>query len=79
MTGSFEKRKGRLIVVDGVKWKWRVGKRCGTVAYSEHGERRLTHASIIKGISYDTFDRGQWKGTMDGMITPADIAEWLKE
>ncbi len=72
------KQPGRLIVVDGVRWKWRCGKRGGVVAYSEHGERKFAHASEIKHITPDEFDRGQWKRTESGRVTPSEIAEWLK-
>ena len=74
---SFEKRKGRLITVDGFKWKWFCGKHCGVIAYREDGHRIYDHAATIKGTSYDTFYEGQWYGDRDGMLTPKDISRWL--
>jgi hypothetical protein len=73
----FEKRSGRLIVVNGVKWKYTIGKDC-IVAYSENGERKCEKCWIVRG-SYDpdVYDRGQWKKTQDGMLTPSYIERWL--
>jgi hypothetical protein len=70
-------RRGRLLTVAGTKWRWRVGRGGNVIAYSEHGERRCASAWAIRGMDPDTFDRGQWKRTSDGMVRPADIAKWL--
>lgn len=76
-TRSLESRRGRLINVGGVMWKWFCG-RGGVVAFSEKGERKFEWASTIKGISPDAWDRGHWKKSGDGALTPGDVAKWLK-
>jgi hypothetical protein len=73
----FAKRPGRKIVVAGVEWKWQLGRRGGVIAYSELGERKQDHASKIKRIDPDTWDRGQYKISSDGQLTPKEISEWL--
>lgn len=69
---NFVSRKGRLIVVNGVNWKWRVGKHGGVTAHSEFGDRMYAHADKITGRD---FFRGQWKRS-DG-VYPSDIAAWI--
>lgn len=74
----FVRRPGRNITVSGVRWRWRIGKGGGCVAYSETGERRCEQAWRIKGQNHpDIFGRGQWKKTSDGMLLPSEVAAWL--
>jgi hypothetical protein len=73
---NFTKR-GRLIIINGFSWRWKVGKGGHVLAYSEKGKRMLGKAWEIKGISCDSFERGQWKGTSDGMLFPSEIEKWL--
>jgi hypothetical protein len=71
---KFESRKGRLITINGVKWKWQMSARHGVVAYCENGKKKYDWSHIVKGV--DT-RRGQWKSNSDGSITPADIRRWI--
>ncbi len=73
----FVLRPGRLITVQGVRWKWKCGKGCGVIAYSEKGQRAYAQAWEVKGCTPDVFERGQWKKTSDGMMTPAEVEAWL--
>lgn len=65
----------RKIVVGGAEWKYHVGKihteaRCG--------ERKLLgKLTDITGLTWDVLERGQWKRTSDGAITPKHIADWI--
>lgn len=70
----FSRRKGRKITVNSVLWKWSVGESGYVLAYSETGKRLLVRANKVTGRD---FERGQWKRTSDGMVTPADIARWI--
>ena len=70
--------RGRRIHVQGIEWAYRVGRGGNVIAYSEKGERKLSNAWTIKGwTDPETFARGQWKKTSDGMVTPRDIEKWL--
>lgn len=71
-------RRGRPATVDGTKWRWRCGHGGHVVAYSEHGERHCVAAWKLMGINPDTFDKGQWKGTVDGMLCPSHVVKWLR-
>lgn len=70
-------RRGRALMVAGTMWRWRCGRGGNVVAYSEHGERRCAGAWTIRGMTPDTFERGQWKITTDGMVRPSDVVKWL--
>ena len=72
---NFAKRTGRLIVVNGVQWKWKIGQ-SNVLAYSEHGERKCAHGAHVKGVTPDEWDRGQWKGTM--RLVPSEVSKWLQ-
>lgn len=73
MKTQFKNRKGRRIIVNGIEWVYKVGRQA-IVAHSESGKRRFTWAHELK----PEFERGQWKRTSDGAITPRDIEAWLK-
>lgn len=72
----FDKRNGRIIVINGIKWKYKVGTNY-VIAYSENGTRKCEKAWIIKGTDSYTWERGQRKGSGDGAMTPKDIETWL--
>jgi len=72
--------KRRTIVVGGEAWEWFCGKGGGVVIWSPDGKRRhTTHAAHVKGINPDTFDRGKWKMTSDGMLRPSEVAALIQE
>lgn len=70
----------RTIVVDGVMWAWRVGKQ-EVVFRNQSGEshRCDNHVVAGDGVSAVTFERGQRKKTSDGMLTPKQVARYLRE
>ena len=75
----FSSRKGRKIIVDGILWKYIVPDFSGSiVAYSELGDRLCNYDHIIAHMDPDVFDRGKWKRTCDGSITPKMIAKWIR-
>lgn len=71
----FDARRGRLLIVDGVRWKWVVGRQFVT-AHCEDGSRRVQYADVVVGSD---FERGQRKRSSDGMVTPVLVAEWLRK
>jgi len=73
---NFPKRKDRKIVIGETNWKYRIGK--DTIkAYSEHGDAIKESCHNLVGVSPDTFSRGRWKETRDGMVTPELVAKWI--
>lgn len=77
MKTTFEKRKGRNIIVDDVCWKYIVGQG-NAVAHSEKGVRLCEDLDKIKGLLPDLVVRGRWKKSGDGMVTPKDIEQWIR-
>jgi len=75
----FSSRKGRKIVVDGVQWKYAVPRFGSILAYSERGDRLCDYDNVVAHLDPDVFDRGKWKRTYDGTITPKMIAQWIRE
>lgn len=68
-----------MLVVDGVQWKWVMGWE-GVVAHSEHGVRLFAFASDIKGFKNpDLFSRGKRKVNRDGMMTPGEVTQWIRD
>ena len=73
---NFETR-GRKIMIDGVEWRWNCGRSMVT-AYSEYGDKIVSPPEKIIGISPDTWERGHWKKTCDGMLSSKHIAKWIR-
>lgn len=75
---KFDKIKGRLIIIDGIKWKWKIGKGYTVVARNQIGEKKVEHAATIKGMHSDDFIDGLCdQGTKAGLL-PSEVAKWLK-
>jgi hypothetical protein len=70
----------RNIVVGGAEFRWR-----GTyhIVIQNVFGKRISHPNLtapeLKGISQETFARGRWKRTMDGMIKPHHIAAYIEK
>jgi hypothetical protein len=68
----------RKIVVNNIIYEWCYG---GQGAVIWDAERKQHHADIcdLTGFkSPDTFERGQWRKTIDGMIVPSQIERWIR-
>jgi len=64
----------RQIVVDGRTYNYSVGK-----GYTKiHGVGAEANWKLAGLDHPDDFDRGQWKQTSDGMITPAMIERYIR-
>ena len=71
--------KGRTITVGGTKYVWRVGRGTTVIRLKEtnaHFAKVSNHRLL--GVTPDTYARGQWKRTSDGMVTPKHIAESIE-
>ena len=63
----------RKITVNGHMYKYKVGK-----TYTKFDTGVAVANWELAGLDYpDTFDRGQWKRTSDGMVTPKMVANFL--
>ena len=67
----------RNISVDRKVYKWVVGGP-GIILWDEYNKQYKASIEEVTGLSVSVFEKGQEKGTHDGMITPAMVAKWIK-
>lgn len=65
----------RTIVVGNRAWRYHVG-RVNVVARSL-STKLVDRLNVVTGRSWDVLERGHWKRTSDGMVTPKNIAAWI--
>lgn len=71
--------KGRSITVEGVKYCYRVGKQTTVVRLlDDDSVFAKIHNHKLLRVAPGTFERGQWKRTSDGMVTPKDIESGIR-
>ncbi len=73
-----KKRTWRTLHIDGGDWRWNVWRSGTIVIFSPGGEKTVTSGSHVKGLDWDTFDRGSYKGTSDGAVTPAEVKTFIQ-
>jgi len=67
-------RSWRKVEVAGVRYRWRYGRGTIEIRRDEDGQVMLRVADYeLRGTTPDLFERGQWKGTSDGYVTPAMV------
>jgi hypothetical protein len=67
----------RSIALKSGTWQYYIG-RSYVSFFGPAGQRFYTECHIIKGVTAQVFERGRWKQTSDGMVTPKDIARYLE-
>ena len=68
----------RRVHVEGRVWLYRVGRGGGVIVHGPSGERVRLHAANLKGQWPSDFERGQWKRTSDGELTPAHVKTFIE-
>lgn len=58
------------------EWRYLVGK-CQCWFQSPRGEAHIERTEIVAGVTADVYERGQWKQTVDGMITPSCVRRYI--
>lgn len=74
--------KWRTITVDGLKWYYHVGTDSLEARAAEtNGSHWKLWGSLseITKRSPETIERGRHKKTSDGMVTPRQIAGWIRD
>lgn len=69
----------RNITVDDVVYWYHIGQ--GKMKLRHPSGKSTTHCLCdVKGMGFtpDTVDRGRWKKTTDGMITPGEVARFIQ-
>lgn len=74
----------RKMVVEGQTWWWLFkGRNCVLWPPSpgldpgKHGRKAFVDTMALTGRWPEAFDRGQWKRTTDGMITPGMVRDYI--
>jgi hypothetical protein len=72
MSRGRRSRSWRTVEVAGVAYRWRYGR--GTIEVRRDREVVIRVANnVLRGNSPDVFERGQYKRTSDGSVTPAMV------
>jgi len=66
----------RRIVVNGEVWQYKIGRSYVHI-WTPRGRKLIKRAHEVAGRTPDVLERGQWKKTSDGMITPADVERFV--
>ena len=67
----------RKLHIGNEEWQYRVGD--GTiVVVPPNGKKAYVPCHEVKGCSSDDFERGKWKKTSDGMITPSELKAYIE-
>lgn len=73
-------RNARVLVIDGEIWQYKIGKSYTHIwpPPSRGGKKLIKRTHEIAGRSPDTLERGQYKKTSDGMVTPSDVEKYIR-
>lgn len=74
MTIRPQKGARRLVVVDQTWW-WMVGNL--TILWTPKGQKLLVNNMALTGLTQETIERGRWKRTTDGTVTPRMVREYI--
>lgn len=67
----------RTLKVEGVTYQWRTGRTLTTVRLDGAVFAQFENAELV-GVSPHDFERGQYKRTSDGMVTPKSVAAAIR-
>jgi len=75
----FHKRKGRLIVVGSIEWKWKITQGGDITAWCEDGNIVYTKAWTLLGYTRcdDWYEDCYWNRSTHASVTPKLIEKWL--
>ena len=66
----------RKIIVDGKVYEWRVGR--NNIVIRINGISTTIKACEVIGVTPSIYERGQYKMTQDGMVTPSLVAAYIR-
>ena len=71
-------KKSRMIVIEGETWYYQIGG-FSCAFWNPEGKKYVNRTNIVANRSWDVLERGEYKKTSDGMITPKDIRKYIQE
>lgn len=72
------KNKKRYIVIGSERWEYKIGKSYAHI-WTPRGKKVIINSNTVNGTAPFTFERGQYKRTSDGMVTPKDVREYIEK
>lgn len=69
----------RKVHVGGQVWEFRTGKGAAVIKNPRTGKSTIVNYAKLTGRTWDTLERGQWKRTSDGMVTPAHVKAYIEK
>lgn len=69
----------RKVHVSGETWEFQTGKGCAVIRNPRTGKKTIVNYVKLTGRDWNTIERGQWKRTSDGMVTPADVKAYIEK
>lgn len=67
----------RKVHVGGEVWEFQTGKGNAVIRNPRTGKKTIVDYAKLTGRDWNTIERGQWKRTTDGMVTPADVKAYI--
>lgn len=59
-------------------WRYRFGEGAAVIRFPNDGKSVVVDYAILTGRTPDTIERGQWKKTSDGMVSPGHVRGWIR-
>lgn len=67
----------RKLIIDGQVWGFRVGSGTAVLAGPD-GKKRPVDLSVLTGRSHAILERGRYKRTSDGAVTPGMVVAYIR-
>jgi hypothetical protein len=67
----------RNLVFRGKTYQYRVGTGSTVIKFPD-GTKAVVSNHDLKGVDPNTFERGQYKKTSDGMVLPSEIQNYIE-
>jgi hypothetical protein len=66
----------RKMDVQGEQWEFKIGRDNAHIR-APNGRGKTVSFYELTGRTPDLIERGQWKGTTDGMVGPGEVRAWI--
>jgi len=68
----------RKVQVGGETWEFMTGKGAAVIKNPRTGKKTIVDYSILTSRTWNVIERGQWKKTIDGMVTPGHVKAYIE-
>jgi len=62
--------------IDEQVYEYMLGKQNAVIKIGD--KKKIVDYQMLTGISWNVFERGQWKKTRDGMVTPKHVINYIQ-